>query len=255
MVSPVLHADSVYLRFPIYSAESRSLRNLVAKVGSQSRIGIGRTGRAAVEALRGINLSLRGGDRLALIGRNGSGKTTLLKLLAGIYYPSEGDLHRAGVVTTIFDISLGLDPDATGFENIYLANYLRGLPKVHIERAVDDIVDFCELGEFIHMPVRTYSSGMATRLAFAISTAFVPDILLIDEVFGAGDHNFVEKSKQRMESLLEKARILVFASHDEALVKMFCNKALLMQNGEQLEFGDVEEVLGHYHESKKSRSA
>lgn len=246
-MSPKLATESVFLRFPIFSAESRSLRNIAGGLGPKSRIGVGRGGSAVVETLRDINLSLEGGDRLALVGQNGSGKTTLLKLLAGIYFPTEGRLIRSGVVTTLFDISLGLDRDATGLENIYLANYLRGMPKVHIEQMVSDIVEFCELHEFMHMPVRTYSSGMATRLAFAISTAFIPDILLIDEVFGAGDLNFIEKSKARMEALLQQAKILVFASHDETLVKTFCNKGMLLKDGNQIALGDVNDVLKEYH--------
>lgn len=250
MVTPVLRTESVTVRFPIYSGESRSLRNVLSGIGPASRIGIGRTGRPAVNALRGINLSLHGGDRLALVGRNGSGKTTLLKLLAGIYYPSEGRVVRSGVVTTIFDISLGLDLDATGLENIYLANYLRGMPKAHIEQMVGGIIEFCDLHEFIHMPVRTYSSGMSTRLAFAISTAFVPDILLIDEVFGAGDFSFIEKSKKRMESLLQTARILVFSSHDDHLVTTFCNKGLLLRDGEQIAFGPIDEIISLYHSDR-----
>jgi ABC-type polysaccharide/polyol phosphate transport system ATPase subunit len=250
-VPSLLSAEAVSLNFPLYNAESRSLRNMISGFGTRSRIGIGERGRPTVEVLRNINLSLKSGDRLALIGPNGAGKTTLLKLLAGIYFPTIGRVIRSGRITTLFDVSLGLDLDATGVENIYLANYLRGMHKLHVERMVDDIVEFCDLREFMHMPVRTYSAGMLTRLAFAISTAFVPDILLIDEVFGAGDQIFFQKSLRRMERLLEGASILVFASHNKDLIKTFCKTATLIQDGRQVASGEIDDIFGIYEQQNE----
>lgn len=243
MAEAVLQVKNVNLKFPLYSAESRSFRNAIRNVALGSRIGVNSAGKGAVEALRDINLSLYGGDRLGLVGSNGAGKTTLLKLLAGIYAPTQGGVLRNGIVTTLFDIGLGMDGDATGLENIYLASYLRGMQKKNINDITDEIVEFAELHEFIHMPVRTYSAGMATRLAFSLATAFTPDILLVDEVFGTGDAKFIKKSEKRMADLMSNARVLVIASHNTEIIKKFCNKALLMRSGQQIKLGDVDDIL------------
>lgn len=201
---------------------------------------------AYVEGINNISISLEGGDRLALVGPNGAGKTTLLQVLAGIYFPSDGTVQRSGTLSTLLGMGMGLDLDASGMENIYISHYLFGMRNHQIRDLVDDIVDFCELDEFINMPVRTYSAGMRTRLAFAISTSFVPEVLLIDEVFGAGDKSFFEKSQRRMEAMMKKSRILVFASHNETLLKTFCNKAMLMKDGGLVEVGTIGDVLGKY---------
>ena len=247
MTISLIDVKNASLDFPLYNAESRSVKNLV-KTFTKSRFNVQENGVTSVSGLKHINLTLRGGDRIGLVGPNGAGKSTLLKLLAGIYYPTAGVVYRSGTITTLFDINLGLDTDATGMENIYLANYLRGIKRSRIHEFVEGIIEFSELNEFIHMPVRTYSSGMQTRLAFAIATAFVPDILLIDEVFGTGDANFFKKSEHRMEQLMEDASILVFASHNDILVKKFCNKAILLTNGQQVAIGEVDEILAMHHE-------
>lgn len=238
--------DNVSLDFPIYSVESRSLRNMITNVGGGGRMKSSQSGHTVVEGLRDISLNLQQGDQLGLVGSNGAGKTTLLKLLAGIYSPTRGTVRCDGVITTLFDLGLGMDDDATGRENIYLASYLRGLPKTHIESMVEEIIDFTGIGEFINLPIRTYSAGMRTRLAFAISTAFVPDVLLIDEVFGAGDKSFIEKSNQRMNELMRSARILVFASHSNELLRTFCNKGLYLKDGKTVCMGDIDEVISTY---------
>ena len=243
MTKAYLITESASLNFPLYSADRRSIKSLLRGAIPGARIGLRGDGEVSVEALRNINLNLEGGDRLALVGPNGAGKTTLLKLLAGIYYPTFGEIRRSGSVTTLFNIGLGLDMNATGIENIYLANYLHGMSRSHIKTFVEDVIEFSDLGQFIYMPVRTYSSGMLTRLAFAIATAFSPDILLIDEIFGTGDAKFVSKSSIRMENLMKKARILVFASHNNSLIKKLCNKALLIREGKEVALGGVDEIL------------
>lgn len=244
-----MRANSVSLNFPIFSRDRRSLREVVGRLNRKSRFNMTEGKSAVVEGIKNISLSLEGGDRLALVGPNGAGKTTLLQVLAGIYFPSNGTVQRSGTLTTLLGMGMGLDMDASGMENIYIAHYLHGFRNHQIRGLVDEIVDFCELDEFINMPVRTYSAGMRTRLAFAISTSFVPDVLLIDEVFGAGDKRFFEKSQKRMETLMKKSRILVFASHNDSLLKTFCNKAMLMLDGEQVEVGGVDEVLCAYEET------
>jgi ABC-type polysaccharide/polyol phosphate transport system ATPase subunit len=240
---------NVSLDFPIYSAESRSLRNMALNFGSAGRMKNSAAGYMVVEALRDISFELHQGDQFGLLGPNGAGKTTLLKLIAGIYSPTRGDLLRQGMVTTLFDLGLGMEEDATGLENIFLASYLRGLPKEHIEEIVDEIIEFTGLQDFINLPIRVYSAGMRTRLAFAISTAFVPDILLIDEVFGAGDKDFIEKSNTRMRELMQSARILVFSTHSNDLLRQFCNKGLYLSDGKVVCMGDIEEVIEAYESS------
>lgn len=246
MSEPYLQADSVSLNFPIFRGDRRSLKGMIGSLNRQSRINTADADNSFVEGIKNISLSLNGGDRLALIGSNGAGKTSLLKVLAGIYFPTDGEVRRFGTVRTLLGVGMGLDHDASGLENIYISHYLYGLRNNQISQLVDEIVDFCELEEFITMPVRTYSAGMRTRLAFAISTSYVPDILLIDEVFGAGDKSFFEKSLRRMEKLMKESKILVFASHNESLLKTFCNMGMLMVNGGQVMIGKLDDALEAY---------
>ncbi len=247
-MDPNVILDNVSLQFPIYNVEARSLRNVIKSLGANSRMGTSSTGTTVVKGLDKVSFELNKGDRLGVIGPNGAGKTTLLKLISGIYTPTMGVITRTGTVTTLIDMGLGMDDDATGVENIYLASYLRGLPKSKVGDLVDDIVEFCDLAEFIHLPTRIYSAGMRMRLAFDISTAFVPDILLIDEVFGAGDKAFVHKSNERMEILLQAARILVFVSHINDLVRLFCNKGMFILDGCVQFLGPLDEAIEAYEQ-------
>jgi ABC-2 type transport system ATP-binding protein len=189
---------------------------------------------------------LRQGNRVALIGRNGSGKSSLLRVMAGIYHPTGGSVRISGKIATLFDLGLGMDPEATGYENIYFVGYARGMDKSEIDCVVDDICEMSGLGEYIWLPTRIYSSGMSARLAFSISTAIIPEILLIDEVFGAGDAAFVKTAEERMNSLLTASRIVVFASHSPELAKRFCNKGLLLDQGEIRFFGEIDEAESAY---------
>lgn len=247
-MSAFINIKDVSLQFPIYNANGRSLRALIAKIGTQGRLKALADGRQIVQGLSNINLELKKGDRLGLIGSNGAGKTTLLKTLSGIYTPTSGKIECSGRLTTLFDLGLGMEEDATGMENIFLAHYIRGFEKVEIEGLVDRIVTFADIGEFINLPIRTYSAGMKMRLAFSIATAFVPDILLIDEVFGAGDQGFVKRSAERMDELMDATSILVFTSHSTELIKQFCNRAVYIKKGEILYEGDVDETIAYYEE-------
>jgi lipopolysaccharide transport system ATP-binding protein len=190
-----------------------------------------------VTALDGVSFELQAGDRLGLVGANGSGKTTLLKVLYGIYEPTAGSLEIRGKVDALFNINLGFRPEATGRRNILLRGLINGWTEEQIAERTEGIVEFSELGDFIDMPFKSYSQGMAARLAFAIATALDPEILLMDEWIGAGDASFQKKATDRMNELAERAGIIVLASHSEELLRRTCNKRLELEAGAVKSFG------------------
>tara|TARA_X000000368_G_scaffold418483_1_gene418359 strand:- start:3015 stop:3776 length:762 start_codon:yes stop_codon:yes gene_type:complete len=242
---------NVYLDFPIYDAQSLSIRNKVRDIGSKvvSRSKNDISGARVIEGLKDINLSLTHGDKLAVLGSNGSGKTTLLKLIAGIYYPTLGEVNCEGELSCMLDIGFGFEQDATGYENIILSNITRGLTKKSIDKLLPEIAEFSGLGEFLHMPLRTYSSGMQARLAFSSAVANTPGILLIDEFFSTGDIEFSEKSKSKVLEMMDNSSILVFASHDMDLLENICNKAILMKNGEIVFSGEPKDTINFYRDT------
>jgi ABC-type polysaccharide/polyol phosphate transport system ATPase subunit len=243
-------ASNVTVDFPIYGASQRSLRQtLFARTGGLIRHeGTGRQQRVIVRALDDVSFTLRNGDRLGLIGHNGAGKSTLLKVLAGVYTPDSGSLSIEGRVSPLFNSAPGLDPDDNGYENIKTCGMFLGMSSEEINRKLPDIVDFCELGEYLELPVRTYSTGMVARLGFAIATAIEPDILLLDEGLGSGDARFAARAEARMQALIQRTRILVLASHSDALIKSMCNRAILLEKGRLIEIGPIDEVIRRYHE-------
>jgi len=200
-----------------------------------------------VRALDKITLKLKTGDRIGLIGHNGAGKTTLLRVLAGVYPPSDGQIKCKGKIASLLDISLGFDVEASGYENIFLRGLYLGLSKHQISECIDKISNFTNLGNYLSMPLRTYSSGMLMRLAFAITTEIEPDIILMDEWISVGDAKFMEQAKERLESFISTSSIMVLASHSETLIRSTCNKAILLGQGEVLAQGSVEEVYHHYN--------
>lgn len=240
--------DGVRIDFPIYGTQQRSLRRTIYEraTGGAIQRGGANNDRVAVRALTDISFELNEGDRLALIGHNGSGKSTLLKALAGIYEPVRGTLFVEGRVTPLFDMMPGLDVEDTGYENIVTSGLLLGMSRGQIEEKIPEIEEFCELGEYLSLPVRTYSAGMIARLGFSVATAISPDVLLLDEGLGAGDLRFAEKSAKRMEDFIGRSGILVLASHVDATILSFCNKAALLQEGHLIAMGPVQEVLELY---------
>lgn len=202
-----------------------------------------------VQALRAIDLSLREGDRLGIIGHNGAGKSTLLKLLAGIYPPTSGRRHVEGQISSLFDIALGFEPEATGWENICYRGYLQGETPRTIRPKMQPIADFSELGSFLDMPVRYYSAGMLVRLAFAIATAIDPEILLVDEVLSVGDMAFQAKARERMREMIARARLLVMVSHDLDSLASLCERGLWLDHGRIVRTGPMDEVLDAYKRS------
>ena len=246
--SEIVSLEQVRITFPVYQAGARSLKKRVLFHGSAGKIGRDANDHMVIEALRDVSFSLKAGDRLALIGTNGAGKTTLLRAIAGIYEPLQGRLITRGRIAPMFDITLGIDGDLSGFDNIHLRALLLGLSPAEIEQRMTDIVDFTELGDYLDMPVRTYSAGMILRLSFAVATCFEPDILLMDEWILAGDAHFMSKAEVRIQSFVERARVMVLASHNLELCRRWCNVGLWLDRGAVKEFGPIDQVIGRYQQ-------
>ena len=241
---------SVFVEFPIFNMSTRSFKKDFLRLATGGSIVKDANQHIVVNALNDVSFSFHKGDRIGLIGHNGSGKSTLLRLLAKIYEPTRGNLRIEGHVSPMLDIVLGVESEFTGYENIYTRSILLGLTRKQIKKRIDEIAELTGLGDYLSMPVRTYSSGMKVRLAFAISTSIKPDILLIDEVFGAGDADFMDRARQKMISLLNQSNIVVMATHSDELIKEFCNKALLLEGGRIRHFGSIEKTLEIYHKKK-----
>jgi len=241
-----LTLKKVSVSFPIYHGGSRSLKKRLLHQGTGGQLASDVNNRVVVEALRNVSLSFKAGDRVALIGSNGAGKTTLLRVMAGVYEPSAGGVICRGRISPMFDISLGIDSEVSGYDNIRLRGLILGLSAREIESRMPDIVEFTELGDYLDIPVRTYSSGMLTRLTFAVATCFSPEILLMDEWIMAGDAGFLSKAQHRVQSFVERANILVLASHNLEICRRWCNKAVWLERGEIKMLGDVESTLAAY---------
>ena len=248
-----IEVRDLHVTFPLYHGSARTLRRTlgrtlagVAPGRPPGRFGQDRQRRMAVQALRGITFSLRPGDRLGLVGGNGAGKTTLLRALAGIYEPVAGRVTVRGEINALLDTNLGMNVDLTGRENIALRGLHAGLSPRQIRTVEDDVQGFAELGSFLDMPVRTYSSGMVLRLGFALATAVRPRVLLMDEWFLAGDANFMLKAQGRLEQLVQQAEILVISTHQLEVVSAWCTRVLWMEGGTVRMQGRPDEVLAAY---------
>ncbi|MGB3439964.1 MAG: ABC transporter ATP-binding protein [Actinophytocola sp.] len=230
--------------FPIFDAKSRSLKKAVlgkvgGKIGTAQKVPI-------IEALHDITLSLKEGDRIGLVGHNGAGKSTLLRLLAGIYEPTRGSSRIVGKVAPVFDLGVGMDPEISGLENIMIRGLFLGMTRKQMEKRVDDITEFTELGDYLQMPLRTYSTGMRVRLALGVVTSIDPEILILDEGIGAVDAAFLAKARTRLVDLVKRSGMLVFASHQDDLLFELCNTAIWMDEGHMKQHGSLREVLTAY---------
>jgi lipopolysaccharide transport system ATP-binding protein len=241
-----LHRVSV--SYPVISPYSYSFQRAVyGKVGGIIR---GRSRRAEhVEALRDVSLTITDGSRLGIIGHNGAGKTTLLRTICGVYPPTSGTVRTQGRISALTDITLGMEPHSSGLKNILFRLIFMGHDFATANAAVDEIVDFAELGEFINLPINTYSTGMYLRLAFAIATHFPPDILILDEIIGAGDEGFRVKARKRIESLLTTARIVLLSSHDLNALLLYCDRAVLLEKGTVVSEGSAADVVADYRKA------
>lgn len=228
----IVKASNLVVEFPIYGMSSnRSLKKSLVNIATGGVLAKDAANRVLVRALDGLNFEFREGDRVGLIGHNGSGKSTLLQALAGIYEPTSGSLEIHGRVTSMLGITLGMDSEVTGLENIYLRGRIMGLTRKQIEERLDNIAEFAGIGDYLHLPMRTYSSGMSMRLAFAIATSADADIVLMDEWLSVGDAEFVDKAKRRLTDMVNNARLVVIASHDAAMIKEQCRTILKLEHG------------------------
>lgn len=238
--------NDVSVDFAIYNANARSLKQRLLKVATGGQIAADSDGRVVVRALSGINLHLRDGDRVGLLGHNGAGKSTLLRVLSGVYVPTSGMARIVGLAGSLIDISLGIDPEATGRENIYVRGSLLGMSKKEINDRIDEIIEFSELGDFIDMPLRTYSTGMHMRLAFSVSTVVRPEILIMDEWLSVGDEGFKQKAEDRMKDLVQSTNILIIATHSRHLAEQTCNRLIWLEHGKIRIDGEPGFVCGQY---------
>ena len=241
-MSPRIELNQIGVRFLMPQYRSQGLMNSVRSLALGGIISQSNR-RISITALDNINLDLTSGDRVALIGHNGAGKTTLLRILAGIIPPTSGVLRIEGQISALISIQLGLDSHSTGRENIrYRARYM-GYSEKEIDDQVDDIIDFSDLNDFLDLPMKSYSSGMRLRLAFAIATAFRPDILILDEWLSAGDQAFQKKAAKRLNSLIERTGIFIFASHNPSIQSKTCNKGIVLHQGKIVYYGAIDQAI------------
>lgn len=242
---PRIETRDAWVEFPIFDAKSRSLKK--AFLGkADGAIGRNNSNVVVVEALRDITMSLSLGDRVGLVGHNGAGKSTLLRLLSGIYEPTRGSASVVGRVAPVFDLGVGMDPEISGFENIIIRGLFLGQTRKQMAAKVDEIAEFTELGDYLAMPLRTYSTGMRVRLAMGVVTSIDPEILLLDEGIGAVDAEFLKKAQTRLQKLVERSGILVFASHSNEFLARLCKTAMWIDHGSIRMTGGIEEVVGAY---------
>lgn len=240
-----IDTQSACVDFPIFDAKSRSLKKaFLGKAGGA--IGRNASDDVVVEALRDITMSLREGDRVGLVGHNGAGKSTLLRLLSGIYEPTRGSAVIRGRVAPVFDLGVGMDPEISGFENIIIRGMFLGMTRKQMLAKVDEIAEFTELGDYLSMPLRTYSTGMRVRVALGVVTSIDPEILLLDEGIGAVDADFMKKARTRLQALVARSGILVFASHSNEFLAQLCDRAMWIDHGTVRMSGGIEEVVRAY---------
>ena len=248
-----LRLRDVGIDFPLYQGSSRSLKKAIIASSTRGNLAQDAFDRVLVRALAGLTFAIERGDRVGLLGANGAGKTTLLRVLAGIFEPTRGTVEISGRVSALLNASVGLNPDATGRENIFLRGMYMNMHPKQMRAFADEIIEFTELGEYIDMPARTYSSGMMIRLAFAISTCVPPEILLMDEWLSAGDARFLAKAKKRMADFVDRSSILVLASHSMELLREWCTTGLLLDHGHAIAIGPIDEIVDAYHASMANR--
>ena len=241
----VIKLQDVSLKFKLQREKIPSLKEFMIK--SLTR----KVSYVDFYALKDVNLKIKRGESVGIIGRNGAGKTTLLRIIAGIYKPTSGKVTVKGRIMPIIELGAGFDMELTGRENIFLNGLLLGMTRKEIEEKYDEIVEFSGLGEFINSPMRTYSSGMILRLGFSIATAIDPDIILIDEVFAVGDKEFREKCVKRMKEMRKKGATLLFVSHDMKAIKENCERVILLEEGKIKEDGMVKDTLEGYLMTQK----
>jgi ABC-type polysaccharide/polyol phosphate transport system ATPase subunit len=230
---------NVDLEFPVYDVSSLSLRKQIITLATGGLVS-SQNGVTKVSALKQVSFEAKDGDSIGIIGHNGAGKTTLLRAMAGIYPPTAGEIQVVGRIGSVFELGAGLDYEVDGKQNIINLLLLNGRSYEYAKESLRSIVEFTELGDFIDLPIRTYSSGMLLRLMFAVTTIEMPEVFLLDEMFSTGDAHFQEKSTKRIEEMMSESSVFVFASHDMALLKKYCNRFFKMSHGKLIEVNSTD---------------
>lgn len=241
-----IELENASVTFSIYNTKTRSVRNqLINAIGGKVNA-VDNT--VYVKAIDNISLTIKEGERVGLIGHNGAGKSTMLKLLSGIYEPTAGSIKISGYISSLTNVTMGMDPESSGYDNIIMRCIFMGMTYKEAKSRVQEIIDFSDLNEYINLPLRTYSTGMYLRLAFTIATSITPDILIMDEMIGAGDSAFIEKARQRSMGLIEKTKIIILSSHDLHILRDICNRGIWMEKGSIRMDGEINHVLDAYND-------
>ncbi|MFQ9514280.1 MAG: ABC transporter ATP-binding protein [Eubacterium sp.] len=236
-----LRVDDVSIRFNLSKEKVDNLKELIIKKLKGEKLRFNE-----FWALKNISFEIRKGDRLGILGLNGAGKSTLLKVIAGVYKPTSGKVERHGHIAPMIELGAGFDPNYTGRENIFLYGSVLGFSREFLESRYEEILEFSELGEFIDVPIKNYSSGMRARLGFSIATVVEPEILILDEVLSVGDARFRRKCEKKMQTMFDHGVTVLFVSHSLAQVKRLCNKGILLEHGQLIAQGDIEDVADVY---------
>jgi ABC-type polysaccharide/polyol phosphate transport system ATPase subunit len=247
-----IRLENVSIDFPIYGIKTRSFKHQLLRVSTGGRFQDAHHEVVTIRALDNLSLNIEHGDRVGIVGHNGAGKSTLLRVLSNIYFPTSGKVQIEGKVSALLDIMLGMEPEATGYDNITLRGLLQGLTHKQINEKKEEIAHFTELGDYLQMPVRTYSAGMQLRLAFAIATSVTPEILILDEVINTGDEAFIRKAEERIKRFISAAEIVVITSHDLAILEDLCTKLIWLEQGTIRFYGDLKEGLAQYRNASGS---
>lgn len=242
---PGITVKNLYISFPLYHENMRNLRK-ITNIFLSGRLSEDKHRKIYVQSLRDISFSIKGGERVGLIGTNGAGKTTLLRTMSGIYEPVSGHLRIEGHISSLLDPSVGMNPELTGRENIRLRCYIDGVPRKQMNEIEEKVIKFSELGPYIDLPVKTYSSGMNLRLGFGLITAIDPQILLMDEWFMTGDEGFMLKATHRLENIVKKSQILIISTHSPQILIKWCNRIIWLEQGFLKMDGTPQEVLPVY---------
>lgn len=241
-----IRLQNVEVHIPVYNSNARSIKTALVRAATGAGISNRLSGPVVVKALEDVSFSATEGDKIGLVGHNGAGKTTLLRVLVGAYKPSSGKAEVSGSITSLINMNFGFDAEETGRKNIFLRAAYMGESRQQTLKKLEDIVDFADLGAFIDLPMRTYSTGMQLRLAFAVATSFEPEILLMDEWMSVGDEDFRIKAQRRLLNLVDSTKILVIASHNRATLEQHCNRIIWLKHGEVFLDGAPSEVLPAY---------
>ncbi|MBE5932890.1 MAG: ABC transporter ATP-binding protein [Lachnospiraceae bacterium] len=243
--SQVIKLNNITMEFNLHKEKLDSVKEYFIKLVKRD------IKRERFKALDNVSFAVNKGDRVGVLGLNGAGKSTLMKVVAGVFEPTSGTIQTQGVIAPMIELGAGFDNQYTGAENIFLYGAVLGHSRKYMQQRFDEIVEFSELGDFINVPLKNYSSGMRARLGFSIATMVKPEILILDEVLSVGDAKFKKKSEAKLKSMMDENTTVLFVSHNLAQVRRICNKAIILEKGKLIAYGDIEQVCAQYEEMTK----